>query len=309
MQLLQVSKGKLKLKNPILTASGTFGYGKEFEDFYDVSYLGGITIKGTTLNKKDGNFPPRIYESSGGILNSIGLANPGIEKIIMENKTYFESLKNSGCSVILNVNGEDAEEFAKVIEIADEAACFSYYEINVSCPNVKRGGISFSSTPETLFELVNFIRKRTKNTLIIKLSPNVQSVAPFVKASEDAGADCISLINTLKGISIDLDLKKPRFTNVFAGFSGPSIKPIALYHIYEARRVTNLPIIGMGGISNLNDILEFFSVGADAIAIGTMNFVNPCIAFNLLTELERYCETSLKNLDSIKLEFQAWMKK
>lgn len=306
MSLLEVKKGKLSLKNPIMTASGTFGYGKEFESFFDISLLGGITIKGTTLNPKDGNTPPRIYEAHSGMLNSIGLANIGIYEVINQYSQYFKSLKNSGCAVIINVNGETIDEFLKIIEISDEAECFSYYEINVSCPNVKKGGLTFSKDPKTMGNLIYKIRKRTKTPIIVKLSPNVQSVSPFVKSAEDNGADIISLINTLRGISIDLNIKKPRFKNIFAGFSGPAIKPVALYNIYEARKITNLPIIGMGGINNFNDILEFFAVGADAIEVGTMNLVNPLTSYNLLLSLEKYCETEKKTLDTIKSELTAW---
>ncbi len=307
MSLLEVKKGKLRLKNPILTASGTFGYGKEFESFFDVSLLGGITIKGTTLNPKDGNPPPRIYEVHSGMLNSIGLANIGINEVIKQYSQYFESLISSGCSVIININGEKIEDFIKIIDICDSYKCFSYYEINVSCPNVKKGGIAFSQDPKTMGKLINKIRKKTVNPLIVKLSPNVQSIVPFVQSAEDSGADIISLINTLKGLSIDINTKKPRFKNIFAGYSGPAIKPVALYHIYEARKVTELPIIGMGGINSFNDVLEFFAVGADAIEIGTMNLVNPMTAYELLQALENYCQTSKKTLDKIKEEYTIWM--
>lgn len=308
MSLLEVKKGKLKLKNPILTASGTFGYGEEFEPFFDVSLLGGITIKGTTLNPKDGNPPPRIYEVYGGMLNSIGLANLGIEQVISKYSKYFISLLDSGCSVIINLNGEKVEDFIKLVEIADSANCFNFYEINVSCPNVKKGGIAFSQDSRTMGKLIYKIRKKTRTPIIVKLSPNVQSISPFVKAAEDSGADIISLINTMKGISIDLNSKKPRFKNIFAGFSGPAIKPIALYHIYEARKTTNLPIIGMGGINNFNDVLEFFSVGADAVEIGTMNLVNPMTSYELLNALENYCEENKKSVMKIQEELTEWMK-
>lgn len=308
MSLLEVKKGKLILKNPILTASGTFGYGQEFESFFDVSLLGGITIKGTTLNPKDGNPPPRIYEAHGGMLNSIGLANIGIENVVKNYSSYFKSLKNSGCAVILNINGEKIDDFIKIVEISDSSEIFNYYEINVSCPNVKRGGITFSNDPKTMEKLIKKIRKKTKTPLIVKLSPNVQSIYPFVKSAEHSGADIISLINTLKGICIDLNSKRPRFKNVFAGFSGPAIKPIALYHIYEARKATNLPIIGMGGIICFNDILEFFAVGADAIEVGTMNLVNPMTSYNILLDLEKYCEENKKTIDMIKEELTNWMK-
>ncbi|NMC68329.1 MAG: dihydroorotate dehydrogenase [Spirochaetales bacterium] len=308
MSLLEVKKGKLNLKNPILTASGTFGYGDEFEPFFDVSLLGGITIKGTTLNPKDGNPPPRIYEVYGGMLNSIGLANIGINQVIEKYSKYFLSLINSGCAVIININGEKIEDFLKIIEISDSTGCFNFYEINVSCPNVKKGGIAFSQDPKTMGKLINKIRKKTKTPIIVKLSPNVQSISPYVKSAEDSGADIISLINTMKGISIDINSKKPRFKNIYAGFSGPAIKPIALYHIYEARRSTCLPIIGMGGINNFNDMLEFFAVGADAIEVGTMNLVNPTITYELLIELEKYCENNKKPLSKIKEELTQWMK-
>ena len=306
MSLLEVKKGKLNLKNPILTASGTFGYGQEFESFFDVSLLGGITIKGTTVKPKQGNNPPRIYEVHSGMLNSIGLANIGIEKVFIQYLDYFNSLKNSGCSVIININGEKIEDFIKIVELSDQAGCFNYFEINVSCPNVKKGGIAFSSDPKTMGKLIYKIRKKTTTPLIVKLSPNVQSIAPFVRSAEDNGADIISLINTLKGISIDIKNKRPRFKNVFAGFSGPAIKPVALYHIYEARKTTSLPIIGIGGITCFNDVLEFFSVGADAVEIGTMNLVNPSTSYEILLYLEKYCETNGKTLKKLKEELTNW---
>ncbi|MFN3411335.1 MAG: dihydroorotate dehydrogenase [Exilispira sp.] len=307
MSLLEVKKGKLELKNPILTASGTFGYGKEFESFFDVSLLGGITIKGTTLNPKEGNPPPRIYEVYCGMLNSIGLANIGIYEVLSKYSNYFKSLIESRCAVIININGEKIDDFLKIIEIADDAKCFSYYEINVSCPNVKKGGISFSQNPKIMGNLIKKIRKKTDTPLIAKLSPNVQSIIPFVKSAEDNGADIISLVNTLKGLSIDINLKKPRFNNILAGLSGPAIKSVALYFIYEARKATKLPIIGMGGITNFNDILEFFAAGADAVEIGTMNLINPAISYNLLVNLEKYCESSKKTLQKIKEELTNWM--
>ncbi len=307
MSLLEVKKGKLTLKNPILTASGTFGYGKEFETFFDISLLGGITIKGTTLNPKDGNQPPRIYEVHSGMLNSIGLANIGIENVIKQYSFYFNSLKNTGCAVIININGEKVEDFIKIVELADNANCFTYYEINVSCPNVKRGGITFSQDPKTMGKLIRNIRKATSTPLIIKLSPNVQTIMPFVKAAEDNGADIISLINTLKGVSIDLANKRPRFKNIYAGFSGPAIKPVALYHVYEARKATNLPIIGMGGICCFNDILEFFSVGADAVEIGTMNLVNPTTCYDILLQLGNYCESKGITFNKLKEELVSWI--
>ncbi len=307
MSLLEVKNQKLILKNPILTASGTFGYGQEFETFFDVSLLGGITIKGTTIKPKDGNQPPRIYEVHSGMLNSIGLANIGIDQVLKKYSDYFKSLKNSGCSVIININGEKIEDFIYIVELSDQANCFNYYEINVSCPNVKKGGIAFSQDPRTMGKLISKIRKKTKTPLIIKLSPNVQNIVPFVKSAQDNGADIISMINTLKGVSIDINKKKPRFKNIYAGFSGPAIKPIALYHIYEARKATKLPIIGMGGISNFNDVLEFFSVGADAVEIGTMNLVNPLTSYEILLSLQKYCESNGKTVEKIKEELSAWI--
>jgi dihydroorotate dehydrogenase (NAD+) catalytic subunit len=292
---LSVNKGKLELKNPILTASGTFGYGVEFEDFFDVSLLGGITIKGTTLLPTPGNIPPRIYETKAGILNSIGLANIGIEETIEKYGEYFKGLRRNGTKVIININGKQVDDFINIIERCNKVDIFDYYELNVSCPNVKEGGISFSKTPETVYKLVHEIVPVCKKPLITKLSPNVSDIKEYVKACEEGGTDIISLINTLKGMAIDIDKRKPVFKNVFAGFSGPAIKPVALYMTYEARQATNLPIIAMGGICDYKDALEFLIAGADAIATGSINFVNPKASFEILKDIDNYL--SLKNLE------------
>ncbi|MCX8059156.1 MAG: dihydroorotate dehydrogenase [Spirochaetes bacterium] len=285
---LKVQNGVLELKNPVLTASGTFGYGEEFEDFFDVSLLGAITIKGTTLNPNPGNIPPRVYETSSGMLNSIGLANIGIDETIYKYETYFNKLKEKGTKVIININGKQVEDFLKIVEKCNESNLFDYYEINVSCPNVKEGGISFSKKPETVYDLVKEIAKVTKKPLITKLSPNVSDIKEYVQAAEEAGTNIISLINTLRGMAIDIQKRKPIFNNIVAGLSGPAIKPIALFMTYEARQITKLPIISMGGICNYKDAIEFLIAGADAIATGSINFVNPIASIEILDGIKNY---------------------
>lgn len=298
---LTVNKGELKLKNPVLTASGTFGYGVEFEDFFDVSVLGAITIKGTTLNPTPGNIPPRIYETASGLLNSIGLANIGIDETIEKYSEYFNKLREKGTKVIININGKQIEDFIKIVEKCNSANIFDYYEINVSCPNVKEGGISFSKTPETVYNLVKEISKVSKKSLITKLSPNVSDIKEYVKAAEEAGSHIISLINTLRGMAIDIEKRKPFFNNIVAGLSGPAIKPVALFMTYEARKVTNLPIIAMGGICNYKDAIEFFIAGADAIATGSINFVNPKASLEILEGIKNYLiKKEIKGIDGLR---------
>ncbi len=298
-----VKKGLFDFKNPICTASGTFGYGEEFDDFFDVSSLGAITIKGTTLNIKDGNPPPRIYETPAGIMNSVGLANIGINAAVKKYSKFFEKIKKNGTKIIINLNAGSINDFKDIVEVANSYDIFDYYEINVSCPNVKKGGDSFSKSPELVKELINDIKPIANKPIITKLSPNVSDIKEYAKAAIEAGTDAISLINTLKGLAVDIKKRKPFFHNKVAGVSGPAIKPIALYMVYQVKELLHemdidIPILGMGGIMDYKDALEFLIAGADIVCIGTANFVNPKSSYNILNNLQKYLiENNLKLSD------------
>lgn len=294
MNKLECQLGKLLLKNPVTVASGTFGSGKEFKDFYDLSLLGGIMVKGTTPEKRAGNKPQRLVETSGGVINSIGLANGGIDdfitNILPEAKTY-------GTEIIVNISGGCVEDYgimARKLDIPGVGAV----EVNISCPNVKEGGITFGTDPEMAYDVTRSVKANTSKPVIMKLSPNVTNIATMAKAVESGGADIISMINTLIGMAIDIDKKKPIINNVIGGYSGPPIKPVALRMVYEVYKAVNIPIIGMGGIMNTADALEFLMAGASAISVGTGNFVNPYIPINIIKGLEEYVEVN--GLESYK---------
>lgn len=294
MNKLECQLGKLLLKNPITVASGTFGSGKEFKDFYDLSLLGGIMVKGTTPEKRVGNKPQRLVETSGGVINSIGLANGGIDdfinNILPEAKTY-------GTEIIVNISGGCVEDYgimARKLDIDGVGAV----EVNISCPNVKEGGITFGTDPEMAFDVTRSVKANTSKPVIMKLSPNVTNIAIMAKAVESGGADIISMINTLIGMAIDIEKKKPIINNVIGGYSGPPIKPVALRMVYEVYKAVNIPIIGMGGIMNTTDALEFLMAGASAISVGTGNFVDPYIPINIIKGLEEYVK--IKGLESYK---------
>lgn len=286
MNKLECQLGKLLLKNPVTVASGTFGSGKEFKDFYDLSLLGGIMVKGTTPEKRAGNKPQRLVETSGGVINSIGLANGGIDdfinNILPEAKTY-------GTEIIVNISGGCVEDYgimARKLDILGVGAV----EVNISCPNVKEGGITFGTDPEMAYDVTRSVKANTSKPVIMKLSPNVTNIATMAKAVESGGADIISMINTLIGMAIDIEKKKPIINNVIGGYSGPPIKPVALRMVYEVYKAVSIPIIGMGGIMNTNDALEFLMAGASAISVGTGNFVDPYIPINIVKGLEKYVE-------------------
>lgn len=286
MNKLECQLGKLLLKNPVTVASGTFGSGKEFKDFYDLSLLGGIMVKGTTPEKRAGNKPQRLVETNGGVINSIGLANGGIDdfinNILPEAKTY-------GTEIIVNISGGCVEDYgimARKLDILGVGAV----EVNISCPNVKEGGITFGTDPEMAYDVTRSVKANTSKPVIMKLSPNVTNIATMAKAVESGGADIISMINTLIGMAIDIEKKKPIINNVIGGYSGPPIKPVALRMVYEVYKAVSIPIIGMGGIMNTNDALEFLMAGASAISVGTGNFVDPYIPINIVKGLEKYVE-------------------
>ena len=285
----------IEMKTPVLTASGTFGFGEEFVDFVDLSLLGGVMVKGTTLKPRRGNEGVRITETAGGagMLNCIGLENPGVDIFLSETLPRIEKY---GMNVIVNISGSTVEEYgilAQKLDVPGVAAL----ELNVSCPNVKEGGIVFGTDPAAAADVVKEAKAHTSKPVIIKLSPNVTDIVQMAKAVEAAGADAISLINTLMGMEIDIERRRPVLGNITGGLSGPCVKPVALRMVYQVSRAVNVPIIGMGGISCWQDAVQFFLAGADAIAVGTANFADPAVTMKICEELDKYLEShGLKNI-------------
>lgn len=291
---LKVNICGIEFNNPVIAASGTFGFGKEFADYIDINKLGGISSKGLTIHKNLGNKGIRIYETAAGIMNSIGLQNPGIEYFIREELPFLET---KDAVTIANLGGHSVDEYVKGALLLDKTSV-PIIELNISCPNVKEGGMAFGTNPKKACEVIEKVRKATKKVLMVKLSPNVGDIKEFVKIAENSGADCISLVNTFNALAIDVDNKKAVFENKTAGLSGPCIKPIALRMVYEASNATNLPIIGMGGISNYRDCLEFIMAGASAVQVGTSNFVDFNTMINIVDDLEKYMQR--ENLNSLE---------
>jgi dihydroorotate dehydrogenase (NAD+) catalytic subunit len=277
----------IKLKNPIIAAAGTFGYGVEFEDIVALDSLGGFVTKGLSREPMAGNPPPRLYETAAGMLNAIGLQNIGAPAFVQEKLPLLRKIKN--INVIANVFGYSVADYIEVIKILNEGDGIAAYELNVSCPNTKHGGITFGQDPGLLSEVVASAKSASRRPLIVKLSPNVTSIARMARAAEDAGADAISLVNTFLGMSIDPVTRKPRISNVTAGLSGPAIKPIAVRMVYEAAHAVEIPVIGMGGVSTPEDVIEFMLAGAAAVEVGTANFWDPCACEKLVNALERWC--------------------
>lgn len=274
----------VEFKNPIIAASGTFGFGREYNEFYPISILGGISTKGTTLRPRLGNPTPRIAETPSGILNAVGLQNPGVEHFIEYDLPF---LKDSGTKIIANVAGSTLADYEEIAERLN--GLVDMIELNISCPNVKEGGVAFGIKPESVEDVSKKVKARlTKTPLMVKLSPNVASISDNARAAENGGADCISLINTLTGMAVDLERRKPILANVTGGMSGPAVKPIALRMVYEASKAVKIPVIGLGGISNYRDVLEFMLVGAAAVQVGTANFTNPMVVPEILEGLENY---------------------
>ena len=285
---LTVKIGRLVLKNPVMVASGTFGYGEEFnESFYDISRLGAVVTKGISLAPRIGNQMPRVIETASGMLNAIGLANVGVDAFLSDKLAYLDRVN---AAVIANILGSTVEEYAEVARRLEPAKSVLAIEQNISCPNVKCGGLQFGTDPESAAKAVRAVRKAFTRTLIVKLSPQASSIPEMARAVEDAGADAISLINTIPAMAIDIEMRRPVLANVTGGLSGPAIKPIALRMVYEAARAVKIPIIGMGGIMNATDAIEFMMAGAAAIQIGTGNFVRPMTAIEVIEGLESYCE-------------------
>lgn len=283
---LRVTLGPLKLANPVLTASGTFGYGLEFADFVDLSRLGGVVVKGISLKPRPGNPPPRIAETPSGMLNAIGLENVGVERFLSEK---LPPLVKRGAVVIVNILGNTVEEYGELARILSDHAGIAALEINISCPNVKEGGIAFGTDPRAAAQVVAEVRKNTPLPLITKLSPNVTSIAQIAGAVVDAGSDILSCINTVSAMAVDPVSRRPKLANVMGGLSGPAVKPIALRCVYEVVRAVPCPVIGIGGIQTAWDALEFLVVGASAVQIGTANFVRPTASVEILDGMERFC--------------------
>ena len=275
----------VRFKNPILVASGTFGYGSEASEFCDINGLGGIVTKSVSWKPRPGNAPSRIVETASGMINSIGLANVGVHKFVEEKLPYLAEFQTN---IIANIAASSIEEYCNVLEHIEKHSTQNLvgYEINVSCPNVKDGGLSFGTNPKMIEDLTKALRLLTKKMLIIKLTPNVTSVAPFAKTCEESGADAISLINTVVAMAVDVYTHKPRISTITGGLSGPAIRPIAIAKVYEARKSCSLPIIGIGGIVSAMDMMEFFIVGASLVQIGTYNFVNPNAGNDLAEDLK-----------------------
>lgn len=278
-------KRELIMKNPVMTASGTFGFGREYSRLYDLNRLGAITVKGITIEPRRGNPPPRLIETPSGILNSIGLQNPGLEGFIGDELPYLQRLS---APVIVNISGNTIEEYAFLASELDRVEGVSALEVNVSCPNVKEGCMAFGIKKDSLFSVVSAVRKSTTLPVIVKLSPNVRDIAEMAETAENAGADAVSLVNTFLGMAIDIDRKKPLLANTFGGLSGPAIKPIALRMVWEVYERVDIPVIGMGGIMNWKDAVEFILAGAASVAVGTANFVNPTAPLEIIDGIENY---------------------
>lgn len=282
---LEIKIGQLTLKNPVLTASGTFGYGEEFDDFIDVNRLGGIVVKGTTLEHREGNPYPRMAETASGMLNAVGLQNKGIEYFI---KNIYPRIKGYKTNIIVNVSGSKVEDYIAVVEQLNELDAIPAIELNISCPNVKTGGMAFGTSCPSAFDVTEQVRKAYKKTLIVKLSPNVTSISEIAKAVEDAGADSVSLINTLLGMAINAETRRPVLSTITGGLSGPCIKPIALRMVWQVSKAVKIPIIGLGGIMNATDAIEFMLAGASAIQVGTANFIDPTVSVKIVDGIEDY---------------------
>ena len=287
---LRVDLGRIQLKNPVMTASGTFGYGAEYEEFFPVSELGAVVVKGVAPWQSHGNPTPRVAEVTSGMLNAIGLQGPGIDRFLHD-EHYMPFLRKSGATTIVNIWGKKIEDYCEVARRLDEdSEGIAALEINVSCPNVKEGGIAFGTDTEMMGKVVSAVRKATGLPLITKLSPNVTKIADFAKAAEDAGSDMISLINTIPAMAIDIETFRPKIANVTGGFSGPAIKPIAVRMVYEAAHAVRIPVIGMGGITTGEDAVEFFLAGAKAVAVGTAIFADPMAPGKVIKGINDYLD-------------------
>ena len=284
---LSVNFAGVALKNPVIAASGTFGYGVEFEDVVHLSKLGGMVVKGLSKEPMIGNPPPRLWETAAGMLNAIGLQNIGAQAFLTEKLPHLRQIKN--VVVMANVFGYTREDYEHTIQILNEGEGIAAYELNVSCPNTAHGGMQFGSDPRLLDELVTTAKRVARRPLIVKLSPNVTSIAQMAYVAQEAGADALSLINTFVAMAVDPETRKPRIANVTAGLSGPAIKPIAVRMVYDAAHAVKIPVIGMGGISKATDVIEFMLAGATAVEIGTASYWDPCATEKIVDELQEWC--------------------
>ena len=285
MVKLDFNIGDLQFKNPVLTASGTFGYGSEFDDFMDISQLGGIIVKGITYEPREGNPYPRMAETPSGMLNSVGLQNKGID--YFEEKIY-PVLLNYKTNVIININGSYVDDYVSLTERVNKLAGIPAIELNISCPNVKMGGMAFGTNPKSAREVIRAVRNVCSKKLIVKLSPNVTNITDFARIAEEEGADAISLINTLLGMAVDIKKMRPSLATITGGLSGPAVKPVALRMVWQAAKTVKIPVIGIGGIMNADDAIEFFLAGASAIQVGTASFIDPQAAVTILEGIENY---------------------
>ena len=294
---LSVNIGNLKLSNPVMTASGTFGYGKEFEDFVDLEKIGGIIVKGTTLHRREGNPYPRMAETPMGMLNAVGLQNKGVDYFISE---IYPQIKDIRTNMIVNVSGSAIEDYVQTAEKINALDAIPAIELNISCPNVKQGGMAFGVTASGASEVVKAVREVYKKTLIVKLSPNVTDITEIARAVEGAGADSVSLINTLLGMAIDAEKRRPVLSTITGGMSGAAVKPVALRMVWQVSKAVKIPVIGLGGIMNWKDAVEFLLAGASAIQIGTANFIDPAITVKVSDGINDYLDrhgfTSVKDI-------------
>lgn len=295
MDKLNINVGGLELKNPVMTASGTFGYGKEYSDFIDLSKLGGICVKGTTLHDRQGNNYPRMAETPAGMLNAVGLQNKGVDYFISD---IYPEIKDFDTNIIVNVSGSTIEDYAECASRLVDLDKIPGIELNISCPNVKEGGMAFGTSACSAAEVVKAVRKVYNKSLIVKLSPNVTDITEIARAVEAEGADSVSLINTLLGMAIDINKRKPILSTVTGGLSGPCVKPVALRMVWQVYNSVNIPIIGMGGISSWEDAIEFILAGSSAIQIGTYNFIDPTISEKVVEGIEAYLDKN--NIKHVK---------
>jgi dihydroorotate dehydrogenase (NAD+) catalytic subunit len=283
---LSVKLGFLELKNPIMTASGTFGYGAEYESLLDLNLLGAVIVKGLSLHRIEGNPPPRVVETPSGMLNAIGLANIGLEGFLKEKLPLLKSLETH---VIVNIYGHSIEEYGEIAYALKGVDDISALEVNISCPNVECGGMAFGQDPDISARVTETVLNNSDKPVIVKLTPNVTDIRTLARAVEKAGADCISLINTITGMAVDIETYSPKLANISGGLSGPAIKPIALHMVYQTVKAVNIPVIGIGGIMDHRDALEFIIAGARAVQVGTANFVNPRASLDIIEGLRDYC--------------------
>ena len=297
MANLNVKFGDINFKNPLVMASGTFGFGKEYNEIYDIQKLGGVSSKGLTLNKRDGNLGIRVCETSSGMMNSVGLENPGVQGFIDNELQFFKDLD---LVRIANVGGGTLEDYLQGVQLLNDQP-IDMIELNISCPNVKAGGMAFGIKNEVAREVVRKVRNITNLPLVIKLSPNAEDIIKMAKVCEEEGADGVSLVNTFKAMAIDINKRKPVFENVYAGLSGPAIKPIALRMVHEVCKNVKIPVMGMGGITTAEDTIEFIMAGATCIQVGTANFINPKIGLEIIDGIEEFMiKEGIKSLDEIR---------